>query len=315
MNNLTMGEAMVLFAANELGSIENVENFTKYCAGAEMNVAIGLSRLSLNSYYATTLGEDAFGRYIAGILKKEGVKEDYIVYDDKNDTGFMLKEKALKGKDPKVHYYRKNSAASKSSKTSLNIDFNKINHVHLSGVYLAVNENTREKVFFVAEEAKKRGIPITFDPNLRPLVWNDDLKMINFTNKLAALSNYFMPGIKEAQILTGLTEPKDIADFYHEKGVECIIIKLGEAGAIAFQKGEEPALSKGFKIENIVDTVGAGDGFATGIVYSLIRKLSLEEALVNGNAIGALQLTCASDNEALPTEEQLEEFKKGKKIY
>ncbi|MCL1925363.1 MAG: sugar kinase [Defluviitaleaceae bacterium] len=310
MNVLTIGEAMVVFAASEPGAIENIENFNRYSAGAEMNVAIGLSRLGLNSFYATKLGEDTFGVYIKSILEKEGIKTDYIVYDENSHTGFMLKEKALNGTDPKVHYYRKNSAASKFSKKELTINFENVDHVHLSGVYLAVSEDSRECVFHIATEAKKRGIPITFDPNLRPLVWNNEKDMIKYTNALAALSDVFMPGINEGKILTGLEKPEEIAAYYHNIGVKKVIIKLGEQGAFAQIKDEEPLYVKGFTIEKIVDTVGAGDGFAAGVVYSLVRGFNMKETLTNGNAIGALQLTCESDNEALPNREELNKFKR-----
>ncbi|MCL2611349.1 MAG: PfkB family carbohydrate kinase, partial [Defluviitaleaceae bacterium] len=84
LNVLTIGESMVLFVANEVGEIEEVSNFTRYSAGAEMNVAIGLARLGINSYYATKLGEDVFGSYLTSVLEKENIKTDYVQYDDKH---------------------------------------------------------------------------------------------------------------------------------------------------------------------------------------------------------------------------------------
>ena len=312
-NVLTIGESMVLFVADEVGSIEEVKNFTKYSAGAEMNVAIGLSRLGINSYYVTKLGEDAFGSYLTSILEEENINTDYVQYDDKHQTGFMLKEKAENGSDPKVHYYRKNSAASKLNKDELNIDFDKIDHIHLSGVYLGVSQSALESTFYIATEAKKRNIPVTFDPNLRPLVWNSREDMRKYTNALAAISDYFMPGIAEAKILCGEEDPKKIAAYYHNIGVETVIIKLGADGAFVQKNGEESLYVAGFKVDNIVDTVGAGDGFATGIIYSLVRGFNMKETLLNANAIGAIQLSSASDNEALPTREQLHNFKHGNK--
>jgi len=309
LNVLTIGESMVLFVANEVGEIEEVSNFTRYSAGAEMNVAIGLARLGINSYYATKLGEDVFGSYLTSVLEKENIKTDYVQYDDKHQTGFMLKEKAQNGADPRVHYYRKNSAASKIDKDELNINFDEIDHVHLSGVYLAVSETAREAIFYVATEAKKRNIPITFDPNLRPLVWSTRDDMIKYTNALATVSDYFLPGIAEAKILCGEEEPEKIAAYYHNIGVKTVIIKLGEKGAFVQKEGGEPLYMEGFKVENIVDTVGAGDGFATGVIYSLVRGFNMKETLLNANAIGAIQLSSASDNEALPTREELHNFK------
>ncbi|MFR9223575.1 MAG: PfkB family carbohydrate kinase [Flavonifractor plautii] len=60
-------------------------------------------------------------------------------------------------------------------------------------------------------------------------------------------------------------------------------------------------------MEKIV-TVGAGDGFAVGVESALMEGLSLEQAVERGSAIGAIQITYASDNEGLPTRDGLEQF-------
>ena len=63
-----------------------------------------------------------------------------------------------------------------------------------------------------------------------------------------------------------------------------------------------------YRVEKIVDTVGAGDGFAVGVESALMEGLSLEQAVERGSAIGAIQITYASDNEGLPTRDELEQF-------
>ncbi len=64
----------------------------------------------------------------------------------------------------------------------------------------------------------------------------------------------------------------------------------------------------GFKINQVVDTVGAGDGFATGVLSGILDGLSYEEAVVRGNAIGARMVTSKEDNAFLPTKAELEAF-------
>jgi 2-dehydro-3-deoxygluconokinase len=71
-------------------------------------------------------------------------------------------------------------------------------------------------------------------------------------------------------------------------------------------------LVPGFKVDKVVDTVGAGDGFAVGIISGLLEKLPLKEAVVRGNAIGSLQVMVPGDNEGLPDRARLEEYIKGK---
>ena len=71
----------------------------------------------------------------------------------------------------------------------------------------------------------------------------------------------------------------------------------------------------GFPVETIVDTVGAGDGFAAGVLSALREGLSLEDAVRRGNAIGAIQVMSLGDNDGLPTREELDAFMNGKKDW
>lgn len=308
-NIITFGEAMGLFVADELGALEDVNHYTRYTAGAEMNVAIGLARLGFNSYYVSRFGNDPVGKFIKNSIEKENIKTDYIYFSDEDLTGFQLKQKVLQG-DPIVVNYRKGSAGSKLKKEFIkDIDFNKFNHVHISGVFLSLTKDTRDFSYTFAEEAKKNKIRLTFDPNLRPKLWNSEKEMVQTINDLAINSDVFLPGIEEGKILTSYDTPEDIADFYLEKGVKTVIIKLGESGAYAKEnRNSEGTYVKGFKVNRVIDTVGAGDGFAVGVISGLVENLSLEDIVLRGNAIGALQVMSPSDNQGLPTKEELLDF-------
>lgn len=305
---ITIGEAMGLFVADEIGCIEDVEKFTKYTAGAEMNVAIGISRLGLNSHYITKFGKDPLGRYIKKVLEREAVKTDYVYFSDEDVTGFQLKERVLEG-DPKVFNYRKGSAASKLGLEDVdNIDIKGFDLLHLSGVFLSLTKNTRDVSFYFAEQAKKNNITTTFDPNLRPKLWKSKEEMITTINSLALHCDVILPGISEGETLTGYNTPEKISDFYLNKGLKCVIIKLGEKGAYYQSENTKGVYVNGFKVDKVVDTVGAGDGFAVGIISGLSEGVSLEETVRRGNAIGAIQLMSPSDNEGLPTYEELISF-------
>jgi len=307
-NILNIGEPMGLFVANEVGDASEIENFTRYSAGAEMNVAIGVSRLGLNSFYASAIGNDPMGRYIEKVLQREKVHTNYLLVSETELTGFMLKEKTLQG-DPKVYYYRKGSAASKLSVDDIKeMDITKFDHIHFSGVYLAVSEQSREVSYYLAKKAKEHKIFTTFDPNLRPRLWKSEKDMIDTTNDFAKFASLVLPGISEGKILMGSEDPEKIADFYINNGANCVIIKLGAEGAYFKEKSGPSQIVKGFKVENIVDTVGAGDGFAVGIIYGLVNNFDMVKTVQCGNAIGAIQLGSASDNEGLPTVKELQNF-------
>lgn len=310
-NVLLIGEAMALFTANTVGDLTDVTEFTKSMAGAEVNVAIGLKRLGHNSIYVTKLGDEPLGRFIEKSLKNEGIDTRYITFDTKYKTGIQLKEKAI-DKDPYAPYYRLNSAASKLSINDIeNIDLKAIDLIHITGILPAISDSCREVIFYILEKAKKEKIYISFDPNIRPSLWNDKEKMIDVLNRIASYANIILPGIEEGFILTGSKNPEEIASYYHGIGVENVVIKLGKIGAYLSVKNTElmtKEVIEGFKVEKVVDTVGAGDGFATGVISGILDKIELRSCVIRGNAIGAIQVQHISDNAGLPTLKELEEF-------
>lgn len=307
---LTIGEAMGLFVADEVGNLECVNKYTRYTAGAEMNVAIGTSRLGFDTYYVTQLGNDPIGKFVKKSMEKENINTQYISFSNEYLTGMQFKERVLEG-DPQVVSFRKDSAATKITREHVkNIDFKEFTNIHLSGIFLALSENTRMVSHYFAEEGKKNNALVTFDPNLRPKLWKSEDEMIKTINELACKADIVLPGISEGKILTGYSSEEDIADFYIKLGVKAVVVKLGETGAYIKEKGKEGQYISGYKVEEIIDTVGAGDGFAVGVITALADGLDLAAAAKRGNAIGAMQLMSPSDNEGLPNREQLNNFMK-----
>src|SRR5471032_250654 len=125
-------------------------------------------------------------------------------------------------------------------------------------------------------------------------------------NALAFAADWVLPGLSEGQLLTGEKTPEGIADFYLNQGVKAVIIKTGPDGAWFKTADGEQAQVAACKVENVVDTVGAGDGFAVGLVSALLEGLTLEQAVKRGNKIGSLAVQAVGDSEGLPTREQLD---------
>jgi 2-dehydro-3-deoxygluconokinase len=124
-------------------------------------------------------------------------------------------------------------------------------------------------------------------------------------NALAALADWVLPGIGEGEILTGYTQPEDIAKFYLERGARGVVVKLGAQGAY-YRTATDAATIAGRPVENVVDTVGAGDGFAVGVVSALLEGRTLAHAVARGNRIGALAIQVIGDSEGLPSRAELD---------
>ncbi len=303
---ILFGEPMVMFTAKTPGNVEDVEEFVRLLAGAEVNVAIGLKRLGHSAAYVTKLGKDPFGKYIEKKLISEGI-EAQIAYDDTNWTGFQLKNKVLEG-DPQVTYFRRNSAAAHISPEDIEkLDFTGARLLHVTGIPPALSESCRNATYRLIERARENGLFVSFDPNLRPSLWENEETMISVVNDLASKADLVLPGTGEGKILMGSDKPEEIAAWYRKNGAKTVIVKAGPRGAYVESEGVQ-SYYDGYHVDQVVDTVGAGDGFAVGVISAYLEGLTLPEMAARGNAIGAIQVTVESDNEGLPTPEELKAF-------
>ncbi|MEW5561663.1 sugar kinase [Enterobacter asburiae] len=305
---ITIGEAMAMFVAQNTGELHQVDRFIKRVAGAELNVAIGLARLGLNVSWVSRVGTDSFGQFVLDSLQQEGINREGVTMDERYPTGFQLKSKAENGTDPIVEYFRKGSAASHLSREDFTLShFARARHLHLSGVAAGLSDSAYALLDHAASEMKREGKTISFDPNLRPVLWRSESEMREKLNRLACKADWVLPGLKEGSILTGERTPEGIAEFYLSRGVKAVIIKTGADGAwYQSQDGERGAVAA-LKVENVVDTVGAGDGFAVGVISALLEGKTLPQAVTRGNKIGSLAIQVQGDSEGLPTREALGE--------
>ncbi|RPD97591.1 sugar kinase [Candidatus Pantoea deserta] len=306
---VTIGEAMAMFVARESGDLAAAESFIKRAAGAELNVAIGLARLGLKVGWVSRVGADSFGRFICQLLESEGVDHRRVTTDARYPTGFQLKSKVDDGSDPSVEYFRKGSAASHLSVDDFDSDyFGAARHLHLSGVAAALSPGSLALLKHSAKEMRARGKTISFDPNLRPVLWRSEEEMRQQLNHLAEYADWVLPGEKEGYILTGYRQPEAIADFYLDKGVKAVVIKTGCDGAWYKTAEGEQGQVEAIRVENVVDTVGAGDGFAVGVISALLEGKTLPQAIKRGNKIGSLAIQVIGDSEGLPTRSELGDF-------
>lgn len=297
-----------MFVADDAGDLAEARAFHKRIAGADNNVAIGLSRLGLRVGYVSRVGADSFGRFIVATLEREGLDCSQVTVDPQYPTGFQLKAKALAGEDPQVEYFRRGSAASRLSVADFDAEyFLSARHLHATGIPPALSDSARELSEHALQHMRTAGATVSFDPNLRPSLWPSREVMVAELNRLASHANWVLPGLAEGRILTGRDTPRDIAGFYLERGAEAVAIKLGPDGAY-FRTTEDEGTVPGFKVAKVVDTVGAGDGFAVGFVSARLEGKAVAAAAARGNLIGAQAVQVVGDMEGLPSRARLDEL-------
>ena len=301
---LSFGETMAMLVAEQSGDLTKVEHFHKRIAGADSNVAIGLSRLGFNVAWLSRVGNDSLGRFVVDTLAREGLECSQVEVCKTHPTGFQFKSRCDDGSDPQVEYFRRGSAASHLSPQSITPALLNARHLHATGIPPALSGTAREMSFELMTRMRNAGRSVSFDPNLRPSLWASEREMIGEINRLAALAHWVLPGLSEGRLLTGFEDPADIAAFYLDQGVEAVAIKLGPHGAY-YRTHQDQGFVAGVPVQAVVDTVGAGDGFAVGMISALLENHRFAEAVKRANWVGSRAVQSRGDMEGLPTRAEM----------
>lgn len=300
---LTVGEALVGYCTTE-PALRTATNFERFLGGAELNVAVGLTRLGTHTTWASVLGDDAHGDFVTDRLDQLGV--DRRVRRVPGQTALMFKA-GVGSDDPEILQVRRHTAFARHAPSLLDpglLSLRGIDHLHLTGITLGLSKRARQTVLGLLDEALAAGCTVSFDPNLRLNLWRDQDRMRAVVNEVAARASVVLPGLAEGRLLTGHTEARAIADFYLSRGAGEVVVKLGSPGAEAWSADGEHARARHFPVRP-VDTVGAGDGFAAGYLASLLAGQDLAGRVDRAAAVGALVTTRRGDLDAMPSTDEV----------
>lgn len=300
MNDVvTIGDAMITLDPSSTGPMRFVSSFERKIGGAELNFAIGCARLGLKTGWISRLGNDEFGRHIFNTVRGEGVDVSEVELVDGYPTSLNFKEIMGDG-SVRTFYYRDRSPTTVLTKETLNEKFLKNTKIlHITGVFPAVDKTKNiELIRHAIIEAKKHGVMISCDPNVRLKLWSED-EARDVLRSFLPYVDILVTGIEEAELLFGTTDTNEIIEHCKQFGITHLAIKKGDEGSIGYVDGEyveAPAV----KAKKVVDTVGAGDGFDAGFIYGFLQNWSLKKALHFANIIGSMVVSVTGDNEGLP---------------
>lgn len=299
---LTAGETMALLEAVHEPRIESGSRFVLRIAGAESNVAIGLTRLGIPVTFVSRVGDDVFGELVVDTLRQEGVDVRYVERDPHAPTGVFLKWH--RGTAPEIRYFREGSAASHLSPANVpEAAFNGIGAVHLTGITLALSRSCQDLVFHVAERAHALGLIIVFDPNFRDALWKSPQTAFETQRPILKYVDWYLCGLEEGQDLVGAEGADELWRSLRSEGVRRACIRVGRRGVFVCE-GSEITLVPPTRIREVVDEVGAGDGFAAGFVYGLLRNWTPLECARAGNIVARAALGNSGDWENYPDQDE-----------
>ncbi len=328
---VTMGEAMLILGATQMGKLRHNEVFRRAMGGAEANVAIGLSRLGHSAGWQSRLGDDEPGHYILSALKGEGVDTSRVFQDPSSFTALYLKERSAAG-DPRVFYYRKGSAASRMAPSDLDPSYiRQARILHVTGITPALSGSCRDLVFAAVGSAKEAGVTVSFDPNMRYKLW-DIAEARPVLLELARQADIALPGLGEGAMMLGLEDVRDanasgevkagelapgefgtiaakIAEGFLSLGSRLVAVKLGAQGALVASPGGM-VFAPAMRVDP-VDTVGAGDAFAAAFLASYLDGYDLAEIGRRACIAGAMATRVFGDWEGMPFRDELDALSSG----
>jgi len=298
MDVITIGDAMIAMCPKQKGPIIFCNTFERKLGGAELNVAIGCARLGIQSGWISRLGNDDFGKYILKTTRGEGIDISEVKLVDEYPTSVYFREVLADGSS-RSFYYREKSPTSTMRSEELNEEYIKQAKIlHITGVFPSITKNNQEIILEAVKLAKKHKLTVSFDPNIRLKMWTKE-EAKAYIEKILPHVDILLIGDEEIEILLGDTTIEYAIKTFHECGIEKVIVKKGAKGAIA-SDGKNVYEVDAIKPKALVDTVGAGDGFAAGFLTSVIKGKTLEECVKFANAVGSLVVGVEGDNEGLP---------------
>lgn len=301
---------MVVFDSASNGPLRYASSYTCHTGGAETTVAVGVVRQGHTAGWISRLGDDEFGMLIRRTFMGEGVDLSQTTVSLDHPTGIFFRQAVGNG-EFRNFYYRKNSAASVMTPDMLNEEYIAgAKMLHITGITLAVSKQAAETAVRAMEIAKKHGVTVCFDPNLRLKMWTLE-EARRTIHSIWPLVDIALPGLEEGEQLFGEGEPDGIAEIIRDYGVKTVVVKTGPDGAIGYEGGVK-IVSPGFKVKQVVDAFGAGDSFASGIIAGKLKGWTLEDTLRYANAIGAMAVSAPGNIEAIPTHEQVMNYIFGK---
>ena len=294
-----------LYAVEYNRPLARVEHFSRHLGGSSANTAVGMARLGLGVGIISCVGQDALADYLLEALRKEGVDTRFVRLVEGYNTSLCLTEISPPERFPQV-FYRREPADSRLVVGSAELEYIQSAGMFVTNGTSLSGSPAREATFQALEAARKGGRRTVFDVDYRASSWPSPRAAALQAQAALPWVDIVLGNEDELSILTGRSSGEEQATALLEKGVELAIRKLGTKGVEAYTRDQ--CISAGSLPTNVVSTIGAGDGFAAGFLYGLVRGQRIEQCLRCGNAAAAIVVSRVSCSDAMPYLEELNNF-------
>lgn len=310
---IAFGEVMMRFSTPNHLKLQQTESLDVSYTGTGVNVLSALSRYDNNVALVTRLPENSLGDAAVSYLGSLGISSELISRGG-DYLGMYFLETGFDVRPTKVTYSnRKESSFCTSQLDDYDFDaiFQDTAIIHFCGITLAISEQTRQLALAVAEKAVENNVKVAFDCNYRPKLWNNDYETARmYYEQMLSFADICFMTERDAEHLLGMqtkkSEQKDkIADLLPLVAEKYQIDII--SGTIRHNSVTEGNKIQGFVCHKgqinysqehsfkILDRIGGGDGFASGIIHGFAHDMSVEEMVEFATAAGVLAHTTNGD--------------------
>jgi len=283
--------------------LPQVRHFSRYLGGSSANMAVGLSRLGARVGMVACLGTDALSDYLVDYLQGESVDTRHVQRVDGYLPSLCLTEVAPPDRFPQV-FYRREPADVHVELTGEALDFLAAAKMFVTNGTSLCASPSRESTYRAMERVREAGGRVVLDVDYRSMSWRGPEDAGLAIRLALPFVDVLIGNDVELELVAG-DDDLDQAVARLRARVPMLVSKLGAEGTRVWTRGEATFLAP-YKVE-VVSTIGAGDGFASGFLYALLNDKPIEECLQHGNAAAAIVVSRLSCSEAMPTRAEVEE--------
>ncbi|MDE0042961.1 MAG: sugar kinase [Candidatus Poribacteria bacterium] len=265
----------------EKGKLVVFDELEMHPGGCANNTAIALAKLGIDVGAMGRIGSDRFGDFVLGTLDSNRVDTSGMVRDAKTNTSVTFVSVASDGERSFLHYVGSNGFLSESDIDMDLIRASKILHVAGSFVMPKLDG---EPTAHVLRQAKDAGVITSLDT-----VWDTSGNWLKTLEPCLPYVDVFLPSINEAEQLTGLDSPPDIAKFLMDYGIQTVGLKMGKQGSYV-RTGTEEIYVPSYEVD-VVDATGAGDAYVAGFLAGTVMGWDLKRTSELASAAGAACVT------------------------
>lgn len=272
--------------------------------GDTTNCAIAAARQGASVGYVTRIGKDSFGDSFMRLWEEEKIITRGVARDPDAHTAIYFVTHGPGGHE--FSYFRAGSAASRMTPANLPMDLiagAKI--LHVSGISQAISETAADAVFTAINAVREAGGLVSYDTNLRLKLWPID-RARAVTHAAMSRCNIALPGLEDAEQLTGESDPDSIADFYLGLGAEIVALTLGSEGTLVATQEERRRIA-GKRVDP-VDATAAGDTFDGAFLAEIAAGQDPFAAAHYANAAAALSTQGYGAVAPIPSRAAVESF-------